>query len=520
MAEQTKRNWKIWALVAVLAVAGGGYAAKSMMEKKMADDIANALANLPGGFTLKAETISVDVFSKSAVLSKIAGSGKIGDEAVNLSADSAEGAGLNLKAFKEKGTTTLADVLTLRGVKASGSGIDFSAGLYHLEKVRGDFAALSEQGIKLWGIIHANQAATRANDKAALKKAEADLLAVLRDDAFSDAVSTLHIGKTRVEQYAVSMNMASPKFPNGPKIAIRMDFSESSEYSATHCGPVLGRGIAVDMNGAPLLTLEEVSMQGADMPPYKDLMRMGDPGAKPSFSDMKMSFKDMKLKKLDVTLPVEGGGDLSLAGFDMSFAMDKGSGALALKLDRLDMPTALLLKGNPMAPVLRDKLPPRILASKDVDLTVTGKEKNVADVAIKTLNGSVRDLGAYALSADLLDIDTAGGRTESLLRKLDLSLTDAGAIRTAFAVQAALAGGDPVASRAELAALIEAQSATLPNRTLQEMAGNILAFLKQDGGTLRLTIAPEKPLSTRAMRRMILTQTDKLGIASSFTPAK
>ncbi len=521
MAEQTKGNWKIWALVAVLVAAGGGYFAKMYMEKKMASDIEQTLANMPGGFVLKAENIGVDVFSKSAVLTKITGSGKIEGDTITVSVDSAEGRGLNLSAFKEKGVTSLADSLVLRNVKAAGPGVDFSAGLYQLEKVRGDFVAIAEQSIKLWGIIRAGQAASEAKDTAASKKAQADLLAAVRDGAFSDALGSLHMGKARVEKYAVTMKLASTKYPDAPKIALRMDYSEGTDYSVTHYGPMIGRGLVVEMNDKPLVSLEELSLKSMDMPAYKDLMKMGEAGSKPSFKAVKMSMQDLRVKKLNITLPMEGQETISLDDLNFGFSLDQGAGAVALKVDRLDLPTALLTRDNPMALMVQDLLPQRTLLNKDVDIVVTSKENDVADVSIKKLNASVKDLGAVALSGDVLDIDVAGGRTESLVRKLDLALTDGGFVKIGLAVRAMMDGsGDPDAVRASLIDQIEAQRAMLPNQTLKDVNIALTEFLKQPGGTVRLVVAPEKPVSVRGVRRLIMSDTAKLGISSSFTPGK
>ena len=223
MAEQAKGNWKIWALVAALLVVGGGYfGTKVYMEKKMVADIERTLANLPGGFVLKAENIAVNSLSKSAVLTKVTGSGKVNGKTITLSADSAESKGINLHAFEKRGVTSLGDSLTLRNVKIAGAGVNVSIGLYQLEKVEGDFLAISEQSGKLSAIIKAGKAADRAKGAEGAKKAQADLLAAIQDGALLDAFETLSIGKSRLENYAITMD-------TGPvKMNMSADLAESN----------------------------------------------------------------------------------------------------------------------------------------------------------------------------------------------------------------------------------------------------------------------------------------------------
>ncbi len=523
MAEQAKRNWKIWILVAVLILAGGGYFAKTMIEKKMAGDIETFLANLPAGYSMKAQSIKVDALSKSAVLTGLSGSGKIGESgvAVTLTADSAEASGLNLNAFKEKGVTTLADSLVLRNLKINGGDLfDAQVGMYQIDKMQGDFVALAEQSVKIWSIVRAGTNADKAGDKAASKKAQADLMAAFKDPAFFAALETVRVGRAATQNYAANFTLPAGKDFKGGKFGFLMDSSEGKDYSVGRCGPAFARGLKVTMNGAPLFSLDEMSVQGMDMPSHKEIMKMGETGDKPPFKDLRISLKDLKLKKLDVVLPTENKDAISMAAFGLSFTMDKGSGALALKVDQLDMPTALLVQDNPIALSVRELLPKRTLLDKDVDVVVTGKDKDVADVNIKKANASIKDLGAVAISGDILDIAMAGGRSDSLLRKLDISVTDQGAMKIIFTARAMMEGADADALRATLVALVEAQRDSLPNETLKSVLTSAAEFLKLPGGTVRLTIAPEKPVSTREARMLMMREPEKLGISSSFTPGK
>ncbi|MCL2457299.1 MAG: hypothetical protein FWF31_00320 [Desulfobulbus sp.] len=548
MAEQPKRNWKIWALIAVLVVAaGGGYFANEMYkEKKMAADIERkiaadierkkiiadieqTLANLPGGFALTAENIKVDDSLNSVVLTKITGSGTVAGETITVSVDSAEGKGLNLRAFKEKGVTSLADSLALRNMKIAGQDLELSVGLYQLEKVQGDFVAIAEQSAKLWAIAKAGTAADAAKDSEGSKKVFDDLLAAMLNGGW-DALASFRIGKARVEKYAVTIK-GSAAHPELPGIALRMDSSEATDYSATHYGPAFARGLAMEMNGKPLVSLEEMSLKNMDMPELKELMKMSaEP--KPSFKNLKMSLQDLRLKKLNITMPIkEGQGALtpddvnvSMDDFNFSFSLDKGSGALGLKVDRLDMPTLLLTKGNLMALLFlgMDHLPKRTLLSNDLDIFVTDKGNEVFDLLIKKENFSIKDMGAIAFSGDLLDIDAGGGGIEPQVRKLDLAVTDNGFVKIGLAVNAMNKGGsdDVEAQRASLVSQLEAARDMLPNQTLKDVNIALTEFIKQPGGAIRVAMAPENPVSARAVQQLIMTDTAKLGISSSFTPKK
>ena len=655
--EQPKRNWKIWALVAALVIVGGGYFANKMyVEKQLIANIEQTLANLPGGFVLKAENIAVNSLSKSAVLTKVTGSGKINGETVTVSVDSAEGKGINVRAFEEKGVTSLGDSLTLHNVKIAGSGVAVSMDLYQLEKVQGDFAAISEQSSKLWAIAKAGVAADAAKDNAGSKKAEADLLAAIHDGALDalatlrigkvrvekyvltatnvgsaanadsakltisvgsvegnginlrategkgvanlcdsmllrnfkiaapgldasidlyqlekvqgdflaiakqniklwdtvktgiaadaakdkaaskkaeaamlaaiydgalDALETLHIDKARMEKYSLTFGAPLIKDPEVDKLTLRMDSAEGTDYSITHYGPMFGRGLAVEKNDKPLASLEEISVKSMDMPPYKELVKL-DAEPDPSLKNLKMSIQDLRLKKLDITLPMEEQAKISLDDCNFSFSLDKGSGALGLKVGALDMPTTLLVRENPQGSALLTQglLPPRILLNKDVDIIVAGKDNDVFDMQVKA-NASVKDLGAVAFSGDLLNL-AVSSRTEPLLRKLDIAVTDGGFMKTVLATKAMMSGkgGTPEAVRADLVAQVEAARETLPHQSLKDVATALAKFLKQPGGTMHMALAPEKPVPLNAASLAMVGDAAKLGISSSFTPGK
>lgn len=523
--EPTTGKWKIWALIAALVVLGGGYFANKMyMEKQVIADIKETLANLPGGFVLKAENISVNTLLKSTVLTKVTGSGKINGETITVSADSAEGKGINLHAFDGKGVTRLGDSLTLHNVKIAGPGLDVSMDLYQLENVEGDFAAISEQYGKLLAMVGASAAAKTAKDQEASEKAGADMLAAMQAGSF-DALGTLHIGKFRTENYILTTtNSAIIKHPAVRKLTVRMAVSEGTDYSITHYGPMSGRGLVVEINDKPLANLEEMSLKSMDMPPLKELATLAA-ASKPSLKNLKMSMQDLRLKKLDITLPMEQQEKISLDDFNCSFGLDKSSGTLGLKVGALDLPTELLVRDNPPGSALLTQglLPPRILLNKDVDIAATSKDNDVFDVLVKA-NASIKDLGAVVFSSDLLDLtSSAAGRRVPQLGKLDVSVTDGGFMKAVLATTAMMGGkgGTPEAARADLIAQVEATRETLPHQSLKDVATALAAFLKQPGGTVRVTLAPEKPVPLNiASMSMLGNDAAKLGISSSFTPGK
>ncbi len=514
MAEQKKMNWTLIGLAAILAIAICAYIAKPIMERKMADEIAEALANLPGGFTVKAESITVDAFKESVALRNISGSGQVGGKTMTIGADSAEGVGLDIDAFKQKGVSTLAESLVVRNLKLSGAGVDGRVALYRVEKLRGDFAAIAVQTSKMLNVVEAKRAAM-GRDAEAVKRANDELLAIIQTPEFNAAMGTLYIGLGVAEGYDFRFDLADAGISGLSSMRLVMDSSEGRDYSISHYGPVVCRGLKIDLNNAPLLTVDEIGMKGMELPDNRVLLNMDKADGETSLKDFKMALKGLYLRKLDMILPSRGNEKIGLAGFDLNLALDDKLGLLDFKLDKLDLASTLLLAGSPLPPSVRNHLPERLTFGGEGDIVVALKENSMADVSVKKLGARAPQIGSAIFSCEFTDIDTAGGDSETRVRSMDFSATDDGGVKTALMLVSAMQGG---VSEAELIAQIEAQRDTLPGKELKDLNMAVTSFLKWPGSTIRVKVAPEIPVTAQEFQLMLLLGPEKLGLSSSFIP--
>lgn len=517
-----KKNKIAGILVGVLVLAGiGGYFAKNYYEEKMVRDIQAAMAAIPAPYFLQADSVTVSALSRSANFTGLRGGIQSPEGDMVTTIEQAEVNGLNLNAFgKGQGTVRLASSMVLRNLATKGPGVSGTVARYELADINGDFALIYEEWAKAYPVLMEFNKAAASGDAVAVKQAEEQMKVLA---PLFKAIETLSVGKLAMQGYAVTMPF------QGRSLSAALDSAEMKDYSLRRPGPMRMLGLAASLDGNKLFSLKEVSMDGAELPSYARIFSSldalsGQDGGKVVLADP-IAIKKLRFSELQVPA---GKLPLTLAAADFSIDLRDGgeSAAIAFKIDALDMKKSDLLAVAPKLMVVQGSLPEQLSFGTGLDCTVKKKEGGASDVSFKTINLSGKDMGEFAMSGDVSGVRSQG-LGSPLIHKAAFSLTDNGIIDMAFALHAesesagaSQAPRDIKAMRQQIAAMVEAQRAAMPDPSLQKLNADITALLQQPGGTLRMGIAPANPVAANSAQMVILTNPASLGITSSFTPGK
>ncbi len=515
MASSNKKLLGIIAGIAAL-IAVGGYIGKTYYEQKMVKDIRSAMASVPAPYYLEADTVTVEAFSRSATITGVRGGMKSPEGDLEGTVERADVTGLNLSAFRKgQGNVQAAKTLTLRNTASKGLGIAGSVKLYELEDIKGDFARIYEEWAKAYP-AYAEFSKTLGSGKDAAAQSEA-ARNVKVFAGLVEALETMHIGRVKVEGYAIAMPFG------GRTLSMNMESSEMRGYSLRRLGPGNLRNLTAALDGEAVFSLKECALDGAELPNYAKMLReMEDPAV--SRDPSKLLLADpIAVKKLRLTdmKVLKGPLPLSIAAinYDMNLGAKGESLSLVLDVREADMNRSDLLALSPELAAVQNSLPERLSLGAGVDCYVKKQDNGSADVSVKKLELSGKSMGRFFMAGDVSGVRTKRPGS-ALVHGAMFSLADNGIVDMVFTMQTLGSDADPKAVRQQRAGQVEAQRAAFSDPSLQKLNADITAFLRQPGGTLAFNLNPQQPLSVTALQMAVMANPASLGITSSFTPGK
>ena len=521
-----KTTWPFWVVGILLVLGAVGTFGKTWYENKLAQDLRDAMAGLQGNMALKAETVSVSLFDRTARLGTVTATQMLGEKQIQYTIEKAEAKGLNLIALSgAKGVLTLADSLVMHNISGKGEGLDFHVARYALEGIKGDFGLMAEELNKL-----SPEALERGKAILAQKElSEADLRLLFADlPALLRAAETIEVAKCQVEDYNVTMAVAG----HDP-VVLTMASMEAAPYSMRHIGGLQMRDIRAVQGKDTLFSMAEVRLEQMKLPSYAPFIAAlaKDKRPKPGLllQEGALELKNLEVSTLHTTLYNESGKGTPISG-----PMDLESLKINLYLPRTDsqeattiqytlgemvLSRAFVLADNPELVGSEDLLPETFKIRSSIDLSLMPKDKDVSDITLKNFNFSFAGLGAITCAAEFLDINLARRASPLMaLRKADIALTNTGFLKYGFSMQAAERGMTPELLLMQTIAGLEQQRDALPREDLQALNASVVEFLRKPEATLNIEIAPEKPITmTDAMKIIGMGAEGDLGLSSSVS---
>lgn len=507
--------------IAVLA-AGGLFAVKTTYESKVRNGIEDFLANLPQPLEAKAGNIEVSFFDKSVVISDLTGSYK-GSEAFSFSLGKLAATGINVDAAKEgAGTTDIAKTLVAEKAVYTTTLFNASIDRYAYQNISGDLNRIIEETIKATPAIVATYTDP---EYATSQKKQMEFLGKITP--LIAASETLTIGNGTIQNYTYTLPL------NKTKAVVTIGEGSMGKYSLREMGSMVFKSISCTPEGSstPLLQIESIGMDGAQIPSFVELFKAISQGMTSSailrttLQGQNFALKNLSIKNMSVRNP-ENLEQTVISLADSSFSyIAEASHDMDLRFDGVKIAKTLVEKGDLPESVLA--LIPETLSysgAMQIKATAKGEGGKSYDLECKKIAYKEDTLGEFTMSLAIDDINAMalmmGIPGPAALKNFDLTVKDTGASDILFTAMAAEEEGQSAAglrarAASELPALEE-----LPNDALRGLVSAVKAFIEKPGNMIRITLAPASPLNLQAFQAAAIAEPAKLGLSASTTPAQ
>lgn len=504
--------------ICLLAVVGL-FVAKHQIESGLRKDIANFFATLPAPLSASVETIDVSAINKTITLRNIKGQYKnSGNDNMEFSIARVEAVGVNVDAFKKDvGTTTLAKSLTIIDSLCKYAGGEARMEREYLEDISGDGRLLLAELAKALPAITALQANPDfSGDHAAQTKAAGELAGVVR------AYETFSIAKTQVTNYSYTIPV------DDNTIRVVADSVDLQKYSLREMGPFSVTGIRATFDDTPFMKLDSITCDGVELPSFVGLLQalgkeeMASSNAlQATLKDQPFALKNLRSKNLVLYDPETADRMLFSLGDTLLSYEARAAHTVETVCNGMSINRTLLEESGLLPDEALALLPKVVVFESAFRATAMKKEDDAYDIACNELRLKEPALGeitsAFSINNFHIFALIMGAPGPAALKNFDVTVRDAGMLEFAFALATLGTGETPEALRAQAVAELAHTRDTLPNDTLKGLADAVGTFLERSGSTLKITIAPEKPLNLSALQAAALTSPEDLGLTYSAT---
>ena len=513
--------------------AGGFFWVKSSYESQVRSGIEQLVAAVPEPCKASVGTIDVDYSKKTVVLGNFAATCTVQGEPLNVSIKRVIATDIDPKAFKAgTGNITLVKSLELENLALVGGApeakLEAMLETYRLEDISGDMQVILPALTKaVPGLAVAYSKGDQIAEDAEVRKQVMEAFAhVLR------AYETVKVGKISMRNYTYSLPV------EGMAIAVSMKNSETTRFNILNMGPAKSTGISASLNGVPFLELDSVSVDGVKLPSFVPLLEYLAANDEPSgmavwglLKGKDFALQNIRMGKLSVSNPLEPGKPLASLG-EATFSYEAAA-AHTYKSAYKDLAIAkdVYAQADVLPQEILDLLPATLHLDSTTDIAVTLKENGIADVACNTLSLKEASLGSVALGFAVQDINSLsvmmGSPGAAALKNASLTLVDKGFSEIGMTIAAQNAEQDEnpelrtaKGQRANMTALLMAQSQALPNDVLKNLVNSLAGFLEKPGQSLSLSITPETATNMMQLQQFAFTAPEKLGLKAEVAPAQ
>jgi hypothetical protein len=319
-----------------------------------------------------------------------------------------------------------------------------------------------------------------------------------------------------------------------------VDFSEMTDYSLRETGPLVMKGLGVNVDGEKWASCESLGWDKVLLPSYGELLlamssefmeATPDPSA-PTISEILQSsptaFTNVTVKNLQIL----GGEEdeekfLSLAESRVSYTMNGPAHDLTVSYDGVEIPKSLLEDSDDALPASAlAVLPETLVLSGGLEAALSVSDASGISLDCKTISLALQDLCRVDMNFALEGMNSRnvlmgaiqGAPIAANLSRMELTLTDLALSDFVFAVLAgnlSQEGMQPETIREQYVAVVEAGGRSLHSKTLKELASNMALFLKKPGATFTLALHPANPLPILEIEVAAVTNPDSLGLSSA-----
>lgn len=508
----TSRGKKVVFTCAALAVlAAGTFYINTRMQAAAIGRVQKALSVVPAPHSVRVDAITAGFFGKVVTVRGLQAGIVVGKDTYAVRVGETEVKGLADVPHSGGAVLSLVDTLVLRDVSVSGPDYEEKTAEYRIDDVRADLPLIVAAWKKLPpGTFMDTPEGTPEDPDKEKKQLKAG-------SEFLVALETLYIGKAWNRDSTVTQPTGSGK------LTISEEIGQWLEISMRRIGPSYAKGLRVSLDGKELCSLEQVSMDGLALP------SLGTIAADAARADENTSWRDLvkrqsfALKNLAVKgLSTRGADDLvkGLASFSGSFdAAVSGEKALSvsgswryedLVLNK-DAVNTLLESNAGIKDVFSDPLQ----LSGDMAFSLASKDEELIDTLQKSASLRAKGLADIRSTVALEQIPFGFGASWGKLKNASLSVTDYKGSDLVIRLLAEAQGKDPKTGRADIVAALEEQAQALPPALLP-IVSSCIEFIKNPGGTLSLSVDPQKPLPLLESMALIILAPEQLGLSASF----
>ena len=285
-------------------------------------------------------------------------------------------------------------------------------------------------------------------------------------------------------------------------------------------GPLRLNGLRADRNGREFLSVVGL---GFDLVAFPGKGAMNDnfevlfQGKDIFASEFQLKNCFIKEMALTTILPDGEPSVISLARLGMDMGNTDKQRNISVAVDRFAVAKKLLFskvkeQGYTALPAMLDPLIPETLVwDFQTVLGVSPLENGQAQAVISPLALSIENLGSASLRATMQG-EMDDWRNASVSH-MALDVTDLGLSEVFFTLAKESPEKGTAAFRQEIRMGISSAALVLQG-SIAKLNADLAEFLKGPGATLRMTVAPQKPISAITMET-IITQPESLGLSSS-----
>lgn len=505
-----------------LAAVVGFFVVKTQYESKIRGNIEGFFASLPQPLNVTAENIDVSFLNKSVTLTNVKGTYTLtvnengGSKTIPMvyTFDRITAAGINTDGFRENaGTARLFDSLVLANSRFTSPLAQSAVALYTFENVSGDARQLGTELAKALPVLMAaNASPDFAQSEPEQKEFMSRLVGLL------NAYETVTIGKSSFEVYEYSADIEDLK------IDMKMRSGQAGTASLRKMSSIAGKDIAVTVNDVQV-KMENLSIDEIILPSFVGFFNVLSENAVPDFKKLKDLFADqpfavrnLRYQNLEVRSPNNGDAPLFNLG-DAAFSYEIDSGhAIDVAFNRLDIPKSAVLNAVSIPEQALADIPDPVSFEGVLQLLATPQESGAQDIDCKKMFLKGNSLGEVSLSFAVNNLIGMPDPSGNEVKNFDLSLSDAGFSEAAFAVSGQFSGKTPEQARAAEVGSLRELLETDPDMPGKEIITGLASFLEKPGKSLRIVLAPPKPLSIGAIQALMLTDPSALGLTVTVSP--
>lgn len=508
----TSRGKKVVFTCAALALlAAGTFYINTRMQATAVERVQRALSAVSAPHSVRVDAITSGFFGKVMTVSGLQAAVVVGKDIYAVRVGETEIKGLADVPQSGGAVLPLVDTLVLRDVSVSGPDYEEKTAEYRIEDVRADLPLILAAWKKLPPGTFLDTPGDAQEDPDKEKKQ------LKAGSEFLVALETLYIGKIWNRNSTVTQSTGSGK------LTISEESGQWLETSLRRIGPSFAQGVRVSLDGKELFGLEQLSMEGLALP------SLGTIAADAVRADENTSWRDLvkrqgfALKNLaikglstrDSNAVLKGLASFS-GSFDAAVSEEK-----ALSVSGSWRYEDLVLDKNAVNSLMesntgiKDLFSDPLQLSGDMAFSLASKSEELIDALQKNVSLRAKGLADIRSTVVLEQIPFGFGASWGKLKNASLTVTDYKGSDLAIRLLAEAQGTDPKTGRADIVAALEEQAQTLPP-SLLPILSSCIEFIKNPGGTLSLSVDPQKPLPLLESMALIILAPDQLGISASF----